>query len=430
MYSQKNPYAASLAADTQAKAPPKKPDKPRDEVLSRVQKRAQVAKPPVKFSMAPRYRFALPDPPTDLKMLRGTLQPTADAAMRTTKLELDAKKVAVPLHPSFGLRADLVVPAQYAHRAPGMEISPEDQIVLAAIQPRVGAGGTPKDTSGSGRRALPPPKRAKATAAFPWMRRMSYDEYASGTGATDRRSTGGGTATSVTADAMRAKKLEDQRRRERVGTFFKANAAPASIRHPDRAKRHLTVASVVPVFRDLDDCHADLISMQFDMMAPLESTPRFAGKRERGEEAFKSAISISLSDDKNKKFVSCFVPDERSLNEIGRADAAVPRAGDEYHELLREYSIRVAGVATQRQELPAGSPRTRTKGTFVMTSVGEGESAVVGLSDIPNAWLLAPRAATLTPLARPALELRRDPLTSDVKRRRLEKAVDQLCEKL
>lgn len=425
MVREKNPYAASLAASSAASASVKKPDKPkqRDTVLSRVAKKAPVSKPPVRFCMTPRYRFALPDPPADLKVLRGPLAPDGAAAARVaSRLELDARKTLVPADPSFGLRPDLVAPAQYAHRRDDMELLPEDQIALAAAQPSaLGGAGRPgvSGATGASRSALPA-KRAKAETAFPWMRRMSYDEYAPELRRDGERKPPATTAGAGVA-AMKAKAAQEQLRKERVRAFDLAKVRVTQIRHPDSNKRALRAVSSVPVFPDMTDWSTDLISLQFDRQPPLEGASRFATDKARGEAALEAAVSISVSDDDDKKFLSVFAPDEQSLDEIaGKADAE-QRAGEEYHELLREYHIRDAGL-----ESKAGA---RAKKRFLVRSEGEGKDEVVGLTRVPNAWLMTPRQAILKPLARSALELEREPFTQDLKRRRLEKVVNELTGK-
>lgn len=416
-----NPYASLTASAPSAPAAPAAssasasaaPSKPRDQVLSRVQKRAQISKPPVKFSMTPRYRFALPDPPADLKMMRGSLAPSAAAALRMTRLESDAKKAAVPLHPSFGLRADLVLPAQYAPRPPGA-ITPEDQVVLAAVEGRGGDGGKKGAT------------RAVATA-FPWMRRMGYDEYAKGTGERSKREEGtGGQA----GEKRRLEKMEEERRRDHVQTFAKARIPVEKIRHPEPSKKHLTAVSAVPVFRDMNDCDTDLISLQFDMMAPLERVDRFAGDEARGEEAFKSAVSISVSDEKDKKFLSCFVPDDATLRDLeAAADDPEPAERKEYHDRLREFAIREAGVAPAQQG-SAVARSTRPKLTFVgNVRKKDGNDSMMTLSGIPTAWLLTPRTATMKPLGEDRLELDREVVGPELKRRKLDKVQDNLFPK-
>lgn len=414
-----NPYA-SLTASAPAAASSSAPaaaasSKPRDQVLSRVQKRAQVSKPPVKLCFTPRYRFALPPPPADLKMLRGALAPTPAAALRISRLESDAKKVAVPLHPSFGLRADLVVTAQYGARAPGA-ITPEDQVVLAAVGGRGGDGWK----KGGATRAV--------ETAFPWMRRMGYDEYAKGTGERVKREEGtGGQA----AEKRRLEKMEQERRRDHVQTFAKARIPVDRIRHPEPSKKHLTAVSAVPVFRDMNDCDTDLISLQFDMMAPLERVERFAGDEARGEQAFKSAVSISLSDEKDKKFLSCFVPDDATLRDLEAAAEHPEPAAErkEYHERLREFAIREAGVASAQQG-SAVARSTRPKLTFVgNVRQKDGNDSMMTLSGIPTAWLLTPRTATMKPLGEDRLELDREVVGPELKRRKLEKVQENLFPK-
>lgn len=424
MVREKNPYAASLAASSAAAAPAKQPDKPkqRDTVLSRVAKKAAVVKPPVQFSMNPRYRFALPDPPADLKMLRGPLAPDGAAAARVaSRLELDARKTLVPADPSFGLRPDLVAPAQYAHRGEDMELLPEDQIALAAATPStLGAAGRPGGAGPTGAaRSARPVKRAKAETAFPWMRRMSYDEYQpeqrEGKRKTPTAAVGAGAA------AMKAKAAQDQLREERVRAFDLAKIPASQLRHPDSSKRALRAVSSVPVFPDMTDWNTDLISLQFDRQPPLEGASRFANNEARGEAALHAAVSISVSDDDNKKFLSVFAPDEQSLDEIAARADTEQKYGEEYHELLREYHIRDAGV-----ESKAGA---RAKKRFLVRSEGEGEDEVVALTSVPNAWLMTPRQAILKPLAHSALELEREPFTQDLKRRRMEKVVSALAGK-
>lgn len=410
----KNPYAAGLQAAKPEAKPVEAREARRDAVLSRVPKQAKLKRPPVKFSMAPRYRFALPDPPTDLKMLRGAPQPSADPATRTSKLELDAKKAITPLLPSYGLRADLVVPEQYAPRTEKMELLPEDRVVLSSIEPQTGLAVAPKEAAGS-RHALPPPKKAKAASAFPWMRRMGYDEYFSGTSVVRKETKG--------QHDVSARKLEQQRRRERLETFAKAKKP---IVHPDKSKSHLRVKSVVPVFRDLNDIHTELVTMQFDRQAPLHAVARFAGSdSENPDEAFKSAVTIAMKDDENRHFLSCFVPDKECLADRAKRDDGA-HDETEYYERQREFALRETGSGAQQATGSSGTPGRRNKRAFIMTTIGEGDSAVVALSDVPSQFLLAPRQGVLPALARPRLELERTPLTRDLKRRRQEAVVERL----
>jgi Paf1 len=220
--------------------------------------------------------------------------------------------------------------------------------------------------------------------------------------------------------------LQQQLRSDRKRTFELAGVPAGQIRHPDKAKRELRAVKSVPVFPDMEDWSTDLISMQFDMMSPLHNVQRFAGKRERAMKTFESAVSISVSDEANKMFLSCFAPDDQMLEELEGAGEDVPRIGDEYHELLREYVIREAGAGAHQQDSKEEESRPRATRTFVVTTEGEGNSEVVGLSGIPTTWLMAPRPSTWTPLAHPALELRREPLSRDIKRRRRERIVEEL----
>lgn len=418
----KNPYAAGLkaaglqTAKAEEVAPEEKAsDVPRDGVLSRVPKLARLKRPPVKLSMAPRYRFALPDPPTDLKMLRGAPQPTTEPARRTSKLELDAKKAITPLLPSFGLRADLVLPGQYLPRSAKMELLPEDEIVLSAIGPRTGPLSAAQEATGT-RRALPPPKKAKAATAFPWMRRMAYDEYFSGTSTMRKEK-------HEQADVSE-QKLEKQRRRERLETFRKAKRKPMV--HPDKSKSHLRVKSVVPVFRDLNDINLELVSMQFDRHAPLHALTRFSGSdAEDPEEVFRSAVTVAVKDDDNRHFLSCFAPDKESLSMRDNGDDDA-NGSVEYHERLREFALRETGAVAMNGGGSSSTPGRRMKRAYVMTTVGEGDNATVSLSAVPSQFLLAPRQGVLPPLAHPRLELERNPLTRDLKRRRQDAIVEKL----
>jgi Paf1 len=442
-----NPYGAAVhGISAKAASASVAPDKPRDAVLSRVAKRPQIPKPPVKFSMAPRYRFALPDPPTDLKMLRGSLETTAAPASVVHKLELDAKKLLMPLHPAFSLQADLVLPAQYAPRTESDHVSPEDQIILSQAEPvglaadaskTPGGKGNVGSTTGlatSGRKPgsaprLPPSapaNRAKQATAFPWMRRMAYDEYASGTTTVRQNSLAGNSSKDAKADRDKLDRAALQQKQDAINSFQRANRK--DIKHPNKAKSHLTVSSIVSVFPDVNDVHTELISMQFDRVAPMDNVPRFAGKTELSEQAFQSAVTVSVADATNKKFLACYVPDEFTLE--GLRDKGESLGTSERHERLREFSIRDAGVhhnAGRSSVQPCAS--ARPKRTFIMTIHGEGKDQVVSLSAVSSAFLLAPRGAMMEALGKPALDLSREPDTQQARRARDDKVVDLVTSK-
>jgi Paf1 len=430
--------AATEAAGTTA-------EKQRDAVLSRVPKRAAISKPPVKFFLAPRYRFAIPEPPTDLKMLRGQLESSNAAASQSHKLELDAKKVALVLYPSFSLLTDLVMPAQYAHRTSEAPLSAEDQVVLESVDTQSAtkpatsvtqlgsrsgqkSSGTALGASnsyaiGGNRIPIPPPNRSKQTTAHPWMRRMSYDEYFSGSTTHDPRRQAALLSTDAALQDSKKQNFAASRKKEALDSFDKANIR--SLRHPDKAKANLKVVHIAPVFRDVSDSYNEWVSMQFDRMGPMDKLPRFERSAGLGEKAFKSAVTISVADADDKKFLSCYVPDDETLE--SKNDDGVDDLPIESHERVREFAIREAGfVAAQAGQ---GSSNTiRAKRTFVMTVIGEEDSSVVCLSEVPSAFLLAQRQGILEPLSKPRLELVRNPDTSKAKRQRKDTIVGTLCE--
>jgi hypothetical protein len=419
-------------------------EKQRDAVLSRVPKRALISKPPVKISMAPRYRFAIPEPPADLKMLRGPLTSSPSAACHMHKLEVDAKKVALPIHPSFSLHTDLVTPAQYTHRNSSVPLSADDQVILesvgalsatkASASSTQGGSGVVKKTAqgslgapgayslSSGRLPIAPPNRSKQTTAHPWMRRMSYDEYFSGTNPNDPRRQAALVAADATAQDVKQENFTASRKRDAVESFEKANIR--SLKHPDKNKANLRARQITPVFRDISDTYNAWVSMQFDRTGPMDKLPRFEGSSKLAEEAFRSAVTISVADMENKKFLSCYVPDGETLGdeEGNRRYVTHP----ESHERIREFSIREAGLNVVSTG-PGSANTIRAKRTFVMTSAGDGDSSVVFLSEVPSSFLLAQRQGILEALSRPRLELTRDPDTSEAKRRRINSVVDTLC---
>jgi hypothetical protein len=458
MYAQ-NPYGAAVqdisesktssirataAAAAATEAAGATAEKQRDAVLSRVPKRAAISKPPVKVFLAPRYRFAIPEPPTDLKMLRGQLESSKSAASQSHKLELDAKKVALVLHPSFSLLTDLVMPAQYAHRTSEAPLSADDQVVLESVDARstikpatsMAQLGTRSAQKGSGtalgasnsyaiggnRVPIPPPNRSKQTTAHPWMRRMSYDEYFSGSTTHDPRRQAALLSADATVQDAKKQTFVASRKKDAIESFEKANIR--SLRHPDKAKANLKVVHIAPVFRDVSDSCNEWVSMQFDRMGPMDKLPRFEHSEGLGEKAFQSAVTISVADSENKKFLSCYVPDDETLE--SKKEDGVDDLPTESHERVREFAIREAGfVAAQAGQ---GSSNTiRAKRTFVMTVIGEDDSSVACLSEVPSAFLLAQRQGILEPLSKPRLELSRNPDTAEAKRQRRDSIIGTLC---
>lgn len=438
----RNPYGAAVQGyNSQTSSAAAKEHKSHDAVLSRVPKRPQVSKPPVKFSMAPRYRFAIPDPPTDLKMLRGKLEVSPDVAVQMSKLEYNAKKVAVPLHPSFGLNVDLAMQTQYSPRA-STELLPDDQVLLSLIEPRSAsieesplsniASSSLKGPSGNAypsggqsigaeRVAPPRPSRPKQPVTFPWMRRMSYDEYRSGTSISDARRSM--PVPIPSADAVDRKELWTKSRRKGAIESFQSVQSP-SITHPDKAKSHLKVVRNIPVYRDLDDANVELISMQFDQFALFEQVTRFHGQKDKAETAFQSAVTISIADDENRKYLSCYLPGGTAPGVGSNEDR------NDWYERIREFAMRDSARSQPgskaSQAKSAGQSR-RVKRSFVLTVVGDDdESNVALLSEIPSAFLLAPRPGVLPALSKPALELTREADTPAAKRQRLETVVDTL----
>lgn len=440
----RNPYGAAVQDYKSKESSSKgKEEKPHDAVLSRVPKRPQVSKPPVKFSMAPRYRFALPDPPTDLKMLRGELETSPDSALQMNKLEYEAKKVAVPLHPSFGLNVDLVMPGQYSPRE-SYSVSPEDQVLLSMILSRetgaeaplaaqigpsslkdsaVGTFASSRKQLPADRLPLPRPTRAAQPAAFPWMRRMSYDEYFTSTKTNESRRSVAATVAPVDVPGQK-ESLAASRRKIALESFEKARSR--SIVHPDKSKSHLKVVSNIPVFRDVDDINTELISMQFDQFILSENVPKFAEMADKAEAAFRSAVTISIADDADRKFLSCYVP-ENAADELSEGSTGTTK--HEWQERIREFAIRDATGAQQgssQSQVRQKSSLRRAKRSFVLTVIEEEDNNVAILSEVPSAFLLVPRPGVLPALAKPALELTREADTHAAKRRRRDAVVHTL----
>lgn len=433
MYSH-NPY---LEAARKRQVPPKQPPReapqsaPRDGVLSRVAKRPTVSKPQVKLSLAPRYRFALPDPPADLKMLFGPLMATSAPAQRTHKLELNAKVNLIPLHPCHGLHMDLVQPMQQDAKRAGEHVSVEDRAALlsvdmgAAQQQGTGHGrdAASNGLTGPDRGALSgsrlqggPNAQLKQAPAFPWMRRMSYDEYFSGTNR-NAQSKADSRVESEGSRKLRTKKLEEERLRQAIESFDKVRRP--NIKHPDKLRANLTVKSVQPVFPHPPISGDSWVSLQFDKMAAMETM--------KNGVAFKNCASVIGEDDEKKRYMSCYVPNDRTIDAIEKGNDVAIRVED--HERVREYSVRDAASGRQtaavEDELEADAVR-RSKRSFIMTSHGEGKESMVSISSIPSSFVLVSRPAVLPGLGKEYLELTREEEQRASKRQRVEEVVSTL----
>lgn len=415
---------------------------PRDNSSTSSKKLSSVKrpKPNLPFFVKPRYRFDLPDPPMDLKMVLGKLCTDSFSKPFVSDLEKEFRPIAIPSDPSHALRANLSNPAKPClsgrkHKnGKGHVVTIDDDALLQSVinarilgscannklsattsdtiggsgnagnggggKGSVGSGGT-ANISGVGKVGVAGANglnqiQANNVSNAPWMRRMSYDEYAYSSTNNNQRSINIKQENNVMKNKTPVKDNKEKRRKQLLASFTLVKQPPV---HPDSVRKgHLKPVSVVPVFPEFKSLGSDLILLDFDNDQPLTAEHRVADLVESGGkgkeisrivmESIQSLASVCVADgvpnkndEPSKKVSACYTPTDATLEkrarkrcadeesdageEDGKDDAGVRKkkarkicfVDEENYEWIGEYVIR-EGMFVEGERLTGGGNRS------------------------------------------------------------------------
>lgn len=409
-----NPYEQIL----RSAAPPRPKPKPAPSssgVLSKANKKKPVSKPHVRFNIRPRYRFDLPDPPMDPKMLLGTLSTASYAKPVITALERDFRPPAIPADPTHGLHANLIESSLYTEPV-NLSVD-DDALLLSVMAGRPGYTGAKPSADGR-RRGLNKDSVSRPTAnsTTPWMRRMAYDEYLGGSGTVSRRKPSikeqEEAAVKLVNDRKNDPKMVQRRRREMLQSFDIARNNPI---HP--SKSVLRPVHVAPIFPDFFLFGQNLVTLEFDKDEALAPTERTKNDPEDAAESVRSLATLRVetpADAKNgKKVLACYTPNDETLRKRKRLrdedDKNFSRDGKKRHfadqelyEWIGEYQIRERDLGSNKvdTDLP-------TRSCFMLSEYGESDSRIALLSRVGSTWKLSKRPVKDIHFGKPDLKIER-----------------------
>eukprot|EP00177_Eucheuma_denticulatum_P001998 GFKZ01003564.1.p1 GENE.GFKZ01003564.1~~GFKZ01003564.1.p1 ORF type:complete len:452 (+),score=60.91 GFKZ01003564.1:138-1493(+) len=402
-----NPYEQLLRKPPPTKAPePAKPSRDarssQSSVLSKVNKKKPIERPPIRFNVRPRFRFDLPEPPMDLKMLLGRLSTTSYARPDVSQLEKDFRPPANPAGPSHGLRPNLVESSIYKQP---VDLSVDDDALLLSVMS--GRPGHPTAKLAEiGRRgaqnvgAMPPPSRVVPLSSAPWMRRMSYDEYRGGSTSVSRHKVTikdeVDAAKKIAYDRKNDPKVRERRRRAMLQSFDAACKIPI---HPDRRKSNLKPVQITPVFPDFSELRQKFIVLEFDRedLLKTEGSPR-NGSEEIDEGLRTMAAMIVGKGSRVTQSIACYKPSEGTKEKRKRKreeegdDEDIPEHAkrirfveDEVYGKSGEYTIRIGHYGSEVED---GEP---TRSCFALADYvsEDSETRVALLSRVLTGWKLS-----------------------------------------
>lgn len=296
------------------------------------------SKPNISFFVRPRYRFELPDPPMDPKMLLGTLSTRSYAEPFVSDLEREFRSAPIPADPTYALRANLSIPAvPRASTAPPHKLTIDDDALLQSVvnsqsissKLRTDNVSMHRPSGSSVPSSIGPPvstqMQASSVSNAPWMRRMSYDEYISRTGT--KRSTipvikPKALIKKPEKDAAHNFAMKEKRRKQLMATFTLIRNRPT---HPDSRKTDLKPVSISPVFLDFSSVGNEFIMLNFDKDDLLTHEDRVKEDHSAAEESVRSMASVSLGDgttprrgETPKKYIACYTPTDATLEKRTR----------------------------------------------------------------------------------------------------------------
>lgn len=380
--------------------PPQQPAVTTATVAKKMMRRpVRIEKPQLPFSVRPRFRFEVPPPPMDPKMLLGTLSTAAYAKPHFSDMERDFRPNAIPLDPTHGLRANLVDTQLY--KAPA-KLEPDDIVLLNKIM-KGRSGGEPLNARNATRDkmrdpGMPPPPRKPEPTNVPWMRRMAYDEYDTTTAHKNMH------AVELAAKLHEIKRQKEARseksRRERLLKSFKPPSR--NMKHPGRKLGNVRPINAAPIYPDVLNLMRELIAIEVDKDECLTVPKRVKNDPEAADQSILTTATVSVAErrtnQREKKFVACYTPTLKSVHkrkrvkeEEGDDDQNSKKIyfGDkEDYQWVGEYAIREGVFEDQRV---TGIPGRSCIGITEHVTAG-GKARVVTASRIGTTWKLSRRA--------------------------------------
>lgn len=361
-------------------------------------------------------------------MLLGTLSAASYAKPFISELERDFRPVIIPADPSHALRANLVTPSvPRPAKSPRHKLNNNDDALLHSVtNSRSGSKSTTADgslhrsgnaSSLSGLGVIKPKTQANKVSNAPWMRRMSYDEYArSGTSrvpVSAKKNTK--TIIQQEKEMLNDPKLKEHRRKQVLSTFPKSRKAPV---HPDLRKGHLKPVHIAPVFPDFASLGNDFIAIDFDIDEALTVENRGKEDPAGAEESVRSMATVSLAentarrDEKPKKFIACYTPTDHTLDkrkrkreaegdddeemEVKVEDTKMPQqkkkkihfVENESYTWIGEYSIRESKFGAENGRMPV---MARSCFAVIEHPAKNGKKPVACFTRINTNWKLSRR---------------------------------------
>lgn len=355
-------------------------------------------KPKIPFFIRPRYRFQLPDPPMDMKMLLGQLSSEPFCEPFVSDLEKEFRPVALPSDPSHAIRANLSVPAvARSNNLPAHKLTIDDDALLQSVVNarmagsklssntnsdinsssrsgasagnallsgtalgsssalNMGVGGTAGMTLGGMNHANAMQMQASSVSNAPWMRRMSYDEYAASGTANQKRFTDATILkpkpfiNKAERNPAHVSALRERRQRQLLASFTLVKQPPV---HPDIRMGHLKPTSVIPIFPDFSTLGSQFVLADFDEdeHLTLQSRIRDGSKAEEAVQSMASVLvtdsSISNREDQsNKKHIACYTPTDSTLEKRAR------KRDDALHQLEQDEEIEAGQLEHTKKKI-------------------------------------------------------------------------------
>lgn len=401
---------------------------------------AKKMKPNLPFFVRPRFRFELPDPPMDPKMLLGRLSTVSYAEPFLSEMEHDFRPTAVPADPSYGLRANLTT--GLPRRSAPHRLSIDDDALLQSVTSARGSSDkhTP-DGTGLLRRTVTPglpssarPVQSSIVSAAPWMRRMGYDEYLTQktvrpTSSSAKR---GKTPVKSEAELLSDPKFKERRRNQILSTFGGARKKPV---YPDMRKGHLTPVRVTPIFPDFASLLSNFIAVEFDHDETLTLESRAKNEDAAAKESIQTMATISVAEPVNvdrdreeppKKFIACYTPTDHTLEQRKRKrseDGDEAEGSDDNHSkrptkfhLLEDEVYEWFGEYSIREGKYDGGVMSRSCFAANEAVSEDGDKKVVFLTRIGTTWKLARRPVLehVLRLGKEGLEIKRNFTSNDI----------------
>lgn len=389
--------------------------------LSTATKRKPVERPRnLRYVVKPRFRFDLPEPPMDMKMMLGRLPTSHYADAFSSELEQNFKPVLHPASLTFGIEANLVDPSIYTKPA---SLSIEDQALIQGIFAKhkgvdVVAEATDK---AQGKKKGSRAPRVSDTIDAPWMRRMSYDEYLSqDTGGKRKSAADQKDFLSRRKPQESSTKLKQQHRRSVANSFKESKIS--QWKHPDPRKANVTPVSVSPIFPDFNLLGERFMILEFDNEEQMTVATRLKKKPEVAEESLRSTATVPINaapkknaDPRERKHVAMYTPTVKTLQ---KRKSKQEQEGDdddepgakrihysevEQYQWMSEYAIR---------ELDYDDPKKAvSRSVFAVTEhKGKDGKSFATFAKVDGAWKMSKRSiiSGVLPLGRDGLRITRD----------------------